>query len=171
MIFLAKSNRCVVMLEFPLNKKSMAVTILVLLSSCGGSSDPDTAPMMIDELPVVEVPKNPAGCTNVQYTILSADDNEEADPEYPAANVIDGKTDIKSRWSSLGTAQEITFDLGEVKSVGSLKIKWYLGAERQASFSIETSNDQNTWQNVLTESTSSGRHSGFEQVDLNPSDA
>jgi poly(beta-D-mannuronate) lyase len=142
-----------------------------LLSSCGGSSDPDTAPIIINEQPVVEVPETPTGCSNVQYTILSADDNGEADLAYPAANAIDGKTDTKSRWSSLGTDQEITFDLGEVKPVGSLKIKWHQGAERQASFSIETSNDKNTWQNVLTGSTSSGRHSGFEQVDLTPSDA
>jgi len=159
------------MLEFPLNIKSMAVTILVLLSSCGSSSDPNTAPIIITEPPVVEVPESPTGCSNVQYTILSANDNGGSDPEYPAANAIDGKTDPKSRWSSLGVAQEITFDLGEVKSVGSLKIKWHQGAERQANYSIDTSNDQNTWQNVLTDSTSSGRHSGFEQVDLISSEA
>ncbi|GAC20891.1 hypothetical protein GARC_3939 [Paraglaciecola arctica BSs20135] len=29
------------------------------------------------------MPETFAGCTNVQYTILGADDNEEADPEYP----------------------------------------------------------------------------------------
>jgi poly(beta-D-mannuronate) lyase len=159
------------MLEFPLNIKCMAVTILVLLSSCGGSSDPEPTPTVIVDPPVVEVPETPIGCTNVQYTIISATDNEASASEYLAANAIDGDTSSVSRWSTEGVAEEIIFDLGETKSVGSLKIKWHEGAERQANFSIETSTDQNTWQNVLAESTSSGRHSGFEQVDLTPSDA
>ena len=168
---MAYRNRCLLTVDFPLFKKSIVMTIFVLLSSCGGGSDPQTPPIVIDEPPVVNLPETQTGCTNVQYTILSAIDNGASDPEYPASNAIDGKTDTKSRWSSLGAAQEITFDLGEVKSVGSLKIKWYQGAERQANYSIDTSADQSTWQNVLTEATSSGRHSGFEQVDLISSDA
>ena len=159
------------MLDFPVYKKSVAVTILVLLSSCGGGSDPDAAPIIIVEASVLDVPEigTPTGCSNEQHAIVSA--NASFDVSYPPENAIDGDSSQSSRWSSEGTAQEIIFDLAAAKTIGSLKIKWYLGAERQANFSIDTSTDQNTWQNVLPESTSSGRHSGFEQVNLTSSDA
>ncbi len=143
--------------------------VIVLLLSCGGGSDSSTAPV-VDSPPVIETPESPVACQNVQYPILEASFEGEIDADFIAANTIDGVTTPASRWSSLGIQEELIFDLGEVKTIGSLKIKWYQGAERQAHFSVDTSVDQGTWQNVLTESTSSGKHSGFEQVNLTPSD-
>jgi hypothetical protein len=58
-----------------------------------------------------------------------------------------------------------------VKTIGSLKIKWHHGDQRQANFSADTSTDNVTWQSVLSASSSSGKHSGFELVDLTSSDA
>jgi poly(beta-D-mannuronate) lyase len=158
------------MFDLSLVKKNIGLFIIVVFSSCGGGSDPAPQPT-INTPPVIEMPESPVACQNLQYSILSASFDGEVDAAYVAANTIDGDTTSKSRWSSLGTQQQLIFDLGDVKSVGSLKVKWHQGAERQANFSVDTSTDQSTWQTVLTESTSSGKHSGFEQVDLIPSDA
>lgn len=158
------------MCEMSLGKKTLAVLTVVLLFSCGGGSEKTSTPINSNP-PVVEEPETPEGCVNQQYAFVSAIFDGEIDADYEAANAIDGDTTPASRWSALGSHQELVLDLGEVKTIGSLKVKWHQGAERQASFSVDTSVDQSTWQNVLTESTSSGKHSGFEQVNLTSSDA
>lgn len=162
------------MFNMSLAGKTIGLVAVLLLSSCGGGSDPvaASAPVVIvNDPPVIETPLTPMGCLNIQYSILSATFEGIIDPDYTAANTIDGDTATESRWSSLGTQQELIFDLGEVKTIGSLKVKWHEGTERQAKFSVDTSDDQSTWQSVLAETTSSGRHSGFEQVDLTSSNA
>ena len=158
------------MSKLSLGKKNIALFVVVLLVSCGGGSDKTTTPVVTTP-PVVVVPESPDSCVNEQYPILSATFDGEDDADYVALNAIDGDTTPESRWSALGTQQELVFDLGDIKSIGSLKIKWHKGAERQSNFSVDTSVDQNTWKNVLTESTSSGKHSGFEQVNVTSSDA
>ena len=157
------------MIDMILGNKTVGLFVIFLLSACGGSSD--SMSVVVDNPPVIEAPETPVGCLNEQYSILNASFDGTIDPGYTAAKAIDGDTHSESRWSSLGTEQALIFDLGEVKTVGSLKIKWHEGADRQAIFSVDTSNDLNTWLNVLIESTSSGRHSGFEQVDLRSSEA
>lgn len=158
------------MFVLSLSKKILAVLIIVLLFSCGGGSEKTTTPVVTDP-PVVVVPETPEGCVNEQYPIASAAFDGEVDAGFIASNAIDGDTSPVSRWSALGTQLELVLDIGEVKTIGSLKIKWHQGAERQANFSVDTSNNQSTWQNVLSESTSSGKHSGFEQVNLTSSEA
>ncbi|MBL4632090.1 MAG: polysaccharide lyase family 7 protein [Paraglaciecola sp.] len=147
-----------------LAKKIIGLSVIALMSSCGGSSEPTAVTDMIVE-------ETPIGCINQQNTIVSATDDGLFDPPYSPLHAIDSATDPSSRWSSLGTSQEIIFDLAAVKTIGSLNIKWHQGAQRQANFSVQTSTDNVTWQSVLTASSSSGRHSGFEQVDLITSDA
>jgi poly(beta-D-mannuronate) lyase len=158
------------MFDISLDKKMIAFSVITLLSSCGGGSSEQPSVVIVDP-PAIEVPETPTECSNVQHTISSASDDGSFDPSNPPANAIDGDSRPTSRWSSLGTAQEIIFDLAEVKTIGSLKIKWHQGAQRQANFSVETSPDNTTWLSVLSAATSSGRHSGFEQVDLTLSDA
>jgi hypothetical protein len=88
-----------------LYKKSVVVTILVFLSSCGGGSDPDTAPIIIVEPPVVDVQETPTGCNNEQYAIVSA--NAPFDVSYPPGNAIDGDSSQSSRWSSEGSHKKL----------------------------------------------------------------
>jgi poly(beta-D-mannuronate) lyase len=157
-------------------KKISGLVALALLTSCGGGSDSVTAPVVIVNTPVVEVPvtpepETPEVCSNEQHLISGATDDGLFDADSSPDKTIDGNTQPDSRWSSLGLTQEITFDLGAIKPVGSLKVKWHQGAQRQASFSVETSSDNNVWQSVLAQSSSSGRHSGFEQVNLIATDA
>jgi hypothetical protein len=156
---------------FNLYKKMNVFLALAVLSACGGGSDPEPGPVVIADPPIIDVPDTPVGCNNVQYQIVAVTDDGLFNADYSPANTIDGNTAPDSRWSSEGVAQEIIFDLGTINPIGSLKVKWHNGAERQANFSIEASSDNSVWQSVLAESTSSGRHSGFEQVNVTSSEA
>lgn len=146
----------------------------ILLTACGGGgslvSDIPKATPPVEVPPVVVEPEAPiVGCQNEQYAISAVTDDGTFDGDYEPKNAIDGDTSSDSRWSSLGTANSLVLDLGSDKSVGSLKIKWHDGPSRQANFEVQTSTDNNAWNDVLKEGVSSGKHSGFEQVDLTES--
>lgn len=70
-----------------------------------------------------------------------------------AANVLDD--DLATRWSAQGNGQRITFDLGSVATVKSLKVAWFRGDRRRATFDVEVSTDGKAWTRVF-----SGRSSG-----------
>lgn len=158
------------MFEMSLRNKITSLLFCFVLFSCSGGSD-SIATSVVSPDPVTEAPESPISCVNEQYPIINVSFEGEVDADFTAAKTIDADTTPESRWSSLGTQQALIFDLGAIKSIGSLKIKWHQGAQRQAYFKIETSIDQSSWQNVLTDSSSSGKHSGFEQVDLTSSNA
>ncbi len=55
------------------------------------------------------------------------------------ANTLDGN--LSTRWSSKGySGKYITYDLGSVKTISSLKIAWYKGNQRKAYFKIRVGN-------------------------------
>jgi poly(beta-D-mannuronate) lyase len=150
------------------------VVSFLLLSACGGGGVEldNKTPDVVVTPPVVVVPEVPiVECQNQRYEIVSASDDGSFDLTYEPSKVIDGDTTPDSKWSSLGIGKTIMLDLGSLKSVGSLKVKWYQGAQRQSNFEVETSSDNTVWGTVLEDGVSSGKHSGFEQVDLTQSDA
>jgi poly(beta-D-mannuronate) lyase len=155
-------------LNFP--RVSLISAALFSLVACGGSttnhSEPtDTSVEQPDPTPDNDV------CVNEIYTLQSALDGGNADPNYPASNAIDGNTASLSRWSSEGTNSTLTLDLGTTQSLGAVTLKWFKGDQRVAYFYVETSTDNSHWQSVLENGESSGRHSGFELVTLTPSNA
>lgn len=156
-----------------LSKVSGLATATLMLYACGGGGGTDSVlPTPAPVAPIAPVtPQEPEQCENVQHTISSASDDGSFSAPYAPELVIDGDTSPESRWSSEGTSKAITLDLGEDKEIGALKIKWYQGAERQASFLIDTSSDNTQWTEVLAASESSGRHSGFELVNITPVNA
>ncbi|MCF2949550.1 polysaccharide lyase family 7 protein [Paraglaciecola aquimarina] len=156
---------------------AISIASVILLTACGGggialdSKAPTvvTPPVVTPPELTPEVPSD--ACVNESYAIVSASDDGEFDATYEPSLVIDGNTTPASRWSSLGANKALTLDLGSTKSLGSLKVKWFDGADRQSNFAVETSTDNSSWEKVLTEGISSGKHSGFEQVDLTKSNA
>ncbi|MBZ9611654.1 polysaccharide lyase family 7 protein [Rheinheimera maricola] len=112
----------------------------------------------------------PEQCSNQVYPTLSASAGVD-NLAYPPANAIDGNTSSKSRWSSDDDNAALTLDLGSTKTLGALTIKWFDGDKRIARFSVQTSTDNTTWATVLTQADSSGRHSGFELVKIEPTSA
>lgn len=152
----------------------IAITCAIVVTGCGGGSGNDVSPPVVIAPPVVTptpTPEEPEVCTNQVHLISTSSDDGSFEDDYGPQNVIDGDTNPESRWSSTGVGKTLTLDLGEVQVLQSLTIKWFEGAERIANFSIETSMDNATWTMVLEQGESSGRHSGFELVPVEESQA
>ena len=66
------------MFDVLLDKKIIGLSIIPLVSSCGGSN-PEPPPV---ELPIVEVPEIPTRCRNEQYAIVSVSDDGSFDAPY-----------------------------------------------------------------------------------------
>jgi F5/8 type C domain len=86
-----------------------------------------------------------------------------ADDGNVPANAHDGN--LATRWSAQGDGQWISFDLGARAAVTSLRIAWYQGDQRRASFDVQTSLDAATWSTVHS-GQSSGTTTGYETVDV-----
>ena len=122
------------------------------------------------ETPPVETPPLTT-CVNEQHTIISAIDDGSFTTPFSPSLAIDKDTTPNSRWSSAGINKTLTLDLGSVKPIGALKLKWYKGSEVVSSFLVDTSIDNVTFNQARGSSDASGRHSGFELIDLESEDA
>ena len=78
-------------------------------------------------------------------------------------NAVDG--DFGTRWSAEGDPQWIQFDLSQSYSLGSVRIAWYRGDERQTRFDVQVSQTGTSWVTVHS-GQSSGSAIGFEPVDF-----
>ena len=65
-----------------------------------------------------------------------------------AQNTLDN--DFVTYWSDKGQGVWVQYDLGSVKPFQSVRIAWYRGDERVATFDIETSNDGSSWQTAYS---------------------
>lgn len=78
-------------------------------------------------------------------------------------NASDG--DLGTRWSNLGTGSWITIDLGTPRAIDEVGISWYKGAERVYTFTIALSDDNSTYTEVVS-TTSSGKTEALEFYDI-----
>jgi hypothetical protein len=84
--------------------------------------------------------------------------------EHPPEDTIDG--DLSTRWSALGDGQWIEYDLGSTTNVGYVKIAWFNGDQRMATFDIEMSSDGIGWSQVYS-GQSSGTTLNLDSYDFN----
>ena len=93
--------------------------------------------------------------------------NDGHGPEYTIdRNLMDG-----SRWSSAGDGQEISYDLGAVKSVSQIDMAFYQGDVRKTFFKVDTSLDGKTWNTAIERTESNGSTSGFEAFPFSETEA
>ncbi|MEL7004283.1 MAG: discoidin domain-containing protein [Bacteroidota bacterium] len=78
-------------------------------------------------------------------------------------NTVDGN--FSTRWSANGSGQYITFDLGSSKSVSNIKVAWYKGNQRRASFKIRVGNSTSSMSTIYT-GNSSGNTNSLENYDF-----
>ena len=128
---------------------------LVTLGSCGQSD-------LVSTKPATSVSAKPTNPTNPAPEPVTTDavnisgiTASASEANNPPSNVSDGK--LTTRWSAGGDGQWIRLDLGQVMTVGAVKIAWFKGSSRQAKFDVQTSSNGNTYTNVLTNKISSGR--------------
>ena len=83
------------------------------------------------------------------------------------ANTVDGS--LGTRWSASGDGQWIQYDLGASRSVGSLRIAWYKGDTRTATFDVLVSaSAAGPWTTALGRHRSSGDTTALEAYDFGP---
>ncbi|MDB2385524.1 discoidin domain-containing protein [Polaribacter sp.] len=89
------------------------------------------------------------------------------DPNIPE-NTLDG--DVTTRWSANSDdgSTYLTYNLGCIKTVSSVKIYFHKGSTRTSSFKIATSTNGINFTEVTEELTSSGNTVGFEEFVLSP---
>jgi hypothetical protein len=86
------------------------------------------------------------------------------------ANAVDGS--LSTRWSASGDGQWLQLDLGSSRTVGHVKIAFYVGNTRKTSFDIQTSQGGGVWTSANpTRLTSSGTTTALETFDFPDVDA
>jgi hypothetical protein len=149
---------------------NVLLACLFITAACGGPDANDLASPAVVTQPDT-TPTSPLECESEQYKIFNAMDDGTFTDNFAPTNAIDLNTSSLSRWSSNGIHKTLTLDLGDIKTLRALTIKWFNGAQQQASFAVDTSVDNINWTSVLANATSSGRHSGFEWVKVQASSA
>lgn len=84
------------------------------------------------------------------------------------SNTVD--KDINTRWSGLGNNQWIRYYFDTICIIKAIKIAWYKGDLRNASFDIQTSRDGVNWTAVYS-GTSSGTTTSLETYEIPPTSA
>ncbi len=105
-------------------------------------------------------------------TVNPADFHEEVTPVSYVASSDDGHVaenvfddDVSTRWSALGSGENLMIDLGAQYSVTELYVAWHVGDQRQSHYQVDISDDALEWTTVNTGS-SSGESLDFEYISL-----
>src|SRR4051812_26398703 len=118
-------------------KGGLAVAALLGVFACGGNAErPGKGGSEIAQ----EAGARPA----LTAASVSASGNDGNVP----GNVLDGN--LSTRWSSVGIGQNITLDLGSLKTICSLQIAWFEGNTRTNTFTIAVSGDGSTFVQVFS---------------------
>jgi hypothetical protein len=81
------------------------------------------------------------------------------EPDHTPEKTIDGlgalSGDPDSRWAAEPMPEELTFDLGAIRTVCKTKLSFYnWNAGRVYNYSISTSTDHNSWTTIISQTTS-----------------
>lgn len=81
------------------------------------------------------------------------------------ANTVDGS--LSTRWSANGDGQWIRYDLGSARTVTSVKIAWYNGNTRRATFDVQVGDSSSgPWRTVLDRAQSGGTTTALETYNV-----
>ena len=108
---------------------------------------------------VAALPSGLAADAKLPVTAVTASSHDGNVPQ----NAIDGN--LATRWSAEGDPQWIQFGLGQSYTVGSVRLAWYQGDQRQARFDVQVSATGSSWTTVHS-GLSSGTTTGLEAVDF-----
>jgi len=115
-----------------------SLAFLLVIASCTNES--------ISEELLEEELKTPPAKAQISNSSINVSANGD-DGNVPA-NTLDGN--LNTRWSSNGfNGRYITYDLGSVKTISSVKIAWFKGDRRKAFFSIRVGNSTSTLQTIF----------------------
>ncbi len=141
--------------------------LVALGSDIDASNNVNVLTIVDNKLSSATIQLNKPKYTGQKYAVESVTASQEPESENTAANTID--EDMGSKWAAEGVA-DITWDLGEVKTVGFINLAFINGNIRQHIFDLDISNDGITWTKVFS-GMSSGTTEGIESFDLKNSSA
>jgi len=78
---------------------------------------------------------------------------------------------LATRWSANGDGQWLQLDLGQVHTVGYVRVAFFQGNTRQSRFDLQLSTDGSAWTNALTNVSSSGTSTQEQTFDFADADA
>ena len=93
--------------------------------------------------------------------------SKSQDPNVPA-NTLDGE--MGTRWSAKGRKVWVRYDLDGAHVLTDVRIAWYRGNQRRASFEVEVSKDGQRWKRVFR-GKSSGAEKDLERYDVKDTEA
>jgi len=154
------------MKQFILNQtyKPLKFIFLLCLVVCYSCSTDEV--VTVEEEESIETGKLPILQKNGEITPARVSANGD-DGNVPQ-NTLDGN--LGTRWSSNGyNGKYITYDLGSVKSISSVKLAFYKGNQRKAYFKIRVGTTKYNLQTVVNKKTkgSSGNTNGLETYTFN----
>src|SRR5690606_3558904 len=85
------------------------------------------------------------------------------------ANVLDN--DLGTRWSALGNGQWIQLCLNSTTSISGVRIAFYQGNTRTATFDVLTSTDGSAWSTAASNLQSSGSSLALQDFSFTPRNA
>ncbi|WP_440874183.1 polysaccharide lyase family 7 protein [Thalassotalea sp. PLHSN55] len=151
---------------------------LLSVSGCGSSSESETQtpnePVSDVTTPDIPPPGDTETPTEIQeiacqstarLTFVEALADDEM-TNYDASKVIDGQFVSQSRWSTRQNEQAIILTLAETSLVKGIAITWLNEEQISYSYDVETSQDNITWQPVLTSQNSDASSTRSEYVEL-----
>ncbi|PTX61623.1 F5/8 type C domain-containing protein [Kordia periserrulae] len=150
------------------HQKLVKITMLIAFMLCF-SCQTDELIQVEEEAAIVDNGKVPLTAKNGEIIPISVSANGD-DGNVPQ-NTLDGN--LGTRWSSNGyDGKYITYDLGSVKSVSSVKLAFYKGDQRKAYFKIRVGTSIYNLQTVVDKksSGSSGNTTGLETYTFNAVD-
>ncbi len=141
------------------------IAIGLVIAGCGGGGSSGNGGGN-PPAPPVPPPVPPSSCTGTALiNVVAATDAGGSAAGSGPEQAIDDNLDPGSRWSSPGDAITITLDLGARHLVREVGIAWFEGDQREASFSLLSSEDGVAFDSLLDNQQSSGATQGFERYD------
>jgi AraC-like DNA-binding protein len=99
------------------------------------------------------------GGTVVPYSGMKAEIKEVEASQFQFPNMPENTIDDddESRWSCKGDGEWIQYDLGSIKKINGLKIKFFKGDIRASRFDLLASKDGKRWKGILMNAVSGGK--------------
>lgn len=129
--------------------------IILTMSSCSSSED-------VDDIQLIDLPA--LSSNSVKLGILSVSAEDSQSPNVPSS-ALDGS--LNTRWSGFGDPLDFYIDMGSSPLIDYLKIAFFKGNERTASFEVFVRDSpSDSWEKINSK-TSSGTTNGLQIFDLN----
>jgi hypothetical protein len=93
-----------------------------------------------------------------EYVDASATTDTNTSPQKTLDGLVNGDPDPNSRWAAEIMPQWIQFDLGAIEDINLIAISFYQwNAGRIYEYSIQISNDENNWNEIVSNASSSSQ--------------